>query len=96
MPSGSLWASYLQQLCLVAVVSVSVDALSEPGVKLLQWLHLCAIRLRHGSPQELLENRNQFEVVPAEARGAHGPCFIHYWLLGWGRGCCATSCLFPV
>lgn len=74
-PSGSVWALYLQQLCLVAVVSVSVDALSEPGVKLLQWLHLGAIRLRHGSPQELLKNRNRFEVVPAEGRGAHGPRF---------------------
>lgn len=79
-PSGSVWASYLQQLCLVAVVSVSVDTLSEPGVKLLQWLHLGAIRLRHGSPQELLKNRNRFEAP------AFRPVSSFYSLLAAGVG----------
>lgn len=45
---------YLNELRLVEVVSVSVDALSQLSVELLQRLHLSTVSFNHGSAQEVL------------------------------------------
>lgn len=46
---------YLKELLLVAVVAVSVDALSQESVKLLQRLHLEALRSIHGPLEDVLK-----------------------------------------
>lgn len=50
---------YLNELRLVEVVSVSVDALSQLSVELLQRLHLSTVSFNHGSAQEVLMNAQE-------------------------------------
>lgn len=52
-------SSDLDELRLVVAVPVSVDALSQQSVKLLQRLHLHAVRLSHGAVQKQLKNTRE-------------------------------------
>lgn len=54
--AAAAWRSYLDELCLVVTVPVSVDALSQQSVELLQRRHVGAFRLSHGSAEEVLTN----------------------------------------
>lgn len=51
--------SDLNELCLVVAVPVSVDTLSQQGVKLLQRLHLGALCFGHSPVQKSLKNKRE-------------------------------------
>lgn len=56
--------TYLDELRLVVDVPVSVDALGQQSVELLQRLHLGAVSFSHSSSEEILRNTQRVLLPP--------------------------------